>query len=291
MLVSVLLQANCNPYILGIKDTKPKKIDSQNTLVWSVSEDSWSVSELKDTLDLDKFTCKESAYFLVNNNEVSFEEAVHNKDIYNLKKGWNYLKSYKDGIDVLKTFKSISDIEFVYTYEPITKAWAGYSPDKKLRNKMYKTRILRLKYIEPNKGLYIYAKKALSLKVKSIEVNTACKKLIQSSEYHSLLDSGVKDGFSKSEDGSVFVQSRYFSHHKRGVYGDTRVIFIYPNIKTKKTADTKYGIAAPNIKLKYPKEFEGKNFFVYQYGKQKCYKGIFPSDIIPPYPTLTEIKN
>ena len=289
ILFSSIYASDCKLNVLGFENNSDyKNISLENMLVWNLSKDGWNVSNLINNKTIDQIPCKKSSYILINDNKILQNSLTKKKSTYSIKKGWNYISSYINGVDVIQTFKD-TDIEFVYIYEPRTKAWAGYSPNKKIRDKMYKTRILQLKSIEPDMGFYVYAKQNLSLKIKSIHINKACEKILQNKNHLSVIDSGTKETFS-STDNSVFLKSRYFSHHKKGIYSDSRVMLIYPKLDIKKSEEKKYGIAVPNIRLKYPKIYEEKNFYVYHYNEKKCYKGIFPSNVIPPYPALKEAK-
>ena len=288
---SYLYSFSCNLHILGLEKTSNyKNISNENMLQWSMSKDNWSVSKLINNKKIDELECNAQSYVLVNDNKVLKNSVEYKKNSYVLKKGWNHLHSYIDGVDIVESFKNNDDVEFVYTYEPITKAWAGYSPDKNIRNTMYKTRILKLKSIEKDIPFYVYSKRNTTINIETIDINEACKKIFKNSNYLSLIDSGIENAFKSNNEKSMYVKSRYFSHHKRGVYSDSRVLFMYPDLKHTRSTLKKYGIAVPNIRIKYPKEYEGKNFYVYQFNEKKCYKGIFPSDLIPPYPALKEVK-
>ena len=92
-----------------------------------------------------------------------------------------------------------------------------------------------------------------------------------------------------SKNQSLSIKTRYLTHHEKGIYNDTRVMLIYPNINTKGKATYRYGPASPKIAMKYAKEYEEKEFYIYDYKMRKCFKGYFPSMRIPPYPTLKEI--
>jgi hypothetical protein len=86
------------------------------------------------------------------------------------------------------------------------------------------------------------------------------------------------------------AKSRYFSHHEKGIYNDTRIVLIYPKLEAKTKRSYKYGPAMPKTFFEFSKEYEAKKFFVYDFKEQKCFEGIFPSMQIPPFPTLKEIK-
>lgn len=286
LLFPLSLFAN-NYYLLGSKQqSQNQTINSKNTIVWNKLGDEWSVSLPQETIELSKLDSSVESHVLINNNEVSYDVSSYSKEYYDIQKGWNYLPSHINGVDVNKTFFEHKDVEFVYVYEKRTEVWALYSPSKSIQDKMYETRLLLLKNIEPNIGFYVYAKKALKVKIRSIGINKSCQKIIATKEYDTLLSSGNTQGMVFNSEESMGVKSRYFSHHRRGVYDDTRVLFIYKKPHTKQKAVYKYGPALPKVQLKFSKEYEGETFYMYNYKNRSCYKGVFPSIKIPPLSSL-----
>jgi len=296
LLLSLFLSFNafakCTPYLLGSsKQTSNQVINTKNTLVWKTYNNRWNISKLQDRVDLNKISCKDKAYLLINNNEISYNTSNYDKDSYHLKRGWNYLQGHKDGVDIVKTFKKAIGVEFVYIYEDITEVWAGYSPQRHLENLMLDTRILSLKKIEPGKGFYVYSKKNIKVVIKNTKVKSLCRTLMMNDKYNYILDSGIDNAMTFNIDKTMGLGSRYKSHHIRGIYNDTRVMLIYPKELSKKNIELKkYGPAKPKIMMEFAKEYEGIKFYVFDYKVDKCYEGTFPSMKVPPFGSLREIK-
>lgn len=209
-------------------------------------------------------------------------------DRYMIKKGWNQFFTPKNGIDVIKTFQDISTVKFVLTYDKVSKLWAGFTLKQSVLKDIKK--MLLLKYLEPNIIFFILSDRDIMIAVKSNSINSICKKIMEDKKYSFIEDSGVDDKPTYSNDSSIAVMPRYRSHFTRGVYDDTRIVLIYPKIKTGKNTFQKYGPADPFILLKYAKEYEGKVFYIYDYLQDRCSKGIFPSKKMPPAPLLEELK-
>jgi len=230
------------------------------------------------------FSDKEKELFL---KELSSSSStLYTSKVYSLKKGWNKLRTPKDGIDTIQTFKDISKVKFVVTYDNISKLWAMYTNDKNYK----RDNLLFLKYLEPNITFFVLANKNVKVDIKSISINEACQKFIDNKLFDTIYDSGISKDIIANNNNTMSIQSRYYPHHKRGLYDDTRVVLIYPKINTKTKATLDYGPAKPKIKIKYAKEYENKSFYVYDYKLQSCYKGVFPSAKIPPFPILREVK-
>jgi hypothetical protein len=289
---SLSLQADCNSYtLLGSKQKFfNHKITTQNTIVWDNSNNNWSASQPLDKVDPKTYECQKSGYLLVNENEIPYKATPYTKDFYNLKKGWNTLVSHKDGIDILKTFSQYEAVKFVYVYDNMTKVWAGYSPDKKIQNSIFNTRILALKSIEPDLKFYVYTTKSIEVDIKTNALDSTCQKLVDDKRMDFLVDSGLDSDMVYNADKSMGLKSRYVSHYKRGIYDDSRVMLIYPKMKTKSKPDLKYGPAIPKTQMEFSKEYEGIVFFMYDYKQQKCYQGLYPSIKIPPFATLKQLK-
>ncbi|SFV63042.1 hypothetical protein MNB_SM-5-791 [hydrothermal vent metagenome] len=204
---------------------------------------------------------------------------------YKLKKGWNSFTTPKDGINVVKTFHDASKIKYILTYYPKGKLWAIYSPHKSFNDMLF------LKYLEPHITFFILAKKDTIVEIKSNKVDGICKSISENrKKYASVTDSGIQRDYRLSSDAKILLQSRYYSHHDRGIYNDTRVTLIYPRIESDTKKIFKYGPANPKIALKFPKAYEGKPFYVYDFKQTKCFMGYFPSERIPPFPMLKALK-
>ncbi len=217
--------------------------------------------------------------------ELSSSPSLYTLKTYNLKKGWNRLITPKDGVDVQETFKDISKITYVTTYDTKSKSWAIMS------NKEATLNMLFLKYLEPNITFFVLAKKDAIIEIKSNTLNSTCKAFVDDeSKYAYVMDSGIFKESTVSDDGNIALQSRYYSHHIRGIYDDTRVMLIYPKYKSDTKRGFKYGPANPKVAIKYPKVYEGKKFYLYDFKQEKCFMGIFPSMKIPPFAVLKEIK-
>ena len=199
---------------------------------------------------------------------------------YNLHKGWNRLLTNSEGVDVAKTF---SEDEVVVVYEPVTKVWASSQPTKEQ---------LYVKYIEPHMIFYVYATKAKKLKIESTHIDSVCQKLIDTKGFKLVLDSGLTKEATFSEDKTISLNSRYFSHYTRGVYNDTRIVMIYKELPTEvKKATYRYGPAEPKSMIHFAKEYEGKEFYMYDFYEKACYKGLLPSMKIPPFAVLQKLKS
>jgi len=210
---------------------------------------------------------------------------LHSSKNYNLHKGWNRLITPKNGVNVPKTFNDTSKIKYVVTYYETGKLWAIYAPSESFNNMLF------LKYLEPHITFFVLAKKATEVNIESNHINSSCEIFINDKKnYGSVTDSGISRTYSVSSDKIMALQSRYYSHHDRGIYNDTRVTLIYPKYKSDKKRTFKYGPAIPKIAIRFPKAYEGKSFYVYDYKLQKCYQGLFPSLKIPPFPVMKEIK-
>lgn len=286
------LSANCKSfYLLGSKEqTLKQQISSKNSLVWTQTKSKWTNSELKDALNLNTLECKERAFVLLNNNDISYAVASYEAGSYALKRGWNYLASPKNGLDVVKTFKNSVGVEFVYVYDKKTAVWAGFSPLKYLENKMLETRILQLKKIEPGIGFYVYATRNVKITIQNTPVTNICKILMSDDKYSFLTDSGKDETMKYNSDKTIGVYSRYFSHYRRGVYDETRLTLIYPKLKAQKSTMFRYGPAVPKSMLEYNKAYENTDFYMFDYKEGKCYKGTFPSMKTPPFSSLKEMK-
>ena len=232
---------------------------------------------------IDSFSLNEKKSLLKELNS-SFS-SLYNSKTYQLKKGWNALSTPISGVDVKKTF-DVSTIELVVVYDSKSKSLATYPSLSLEREK----EILFLKYLEPHVTFFVLAKSDTTVEIISTNINEFCKKIIDNSAYKHIISTITDKEASISEDKSISIKTRYLTHNELGIYDDTRVMLIYPKIETKTKAIYKYGPASPRIQIKYAKEYEEKNFFIYDYKKQTCNKGIFPSARIPPYPVLKEIK-
>lgn len=285
--LSSMLQAS---YILGTLDHKLPK-NSKNykySVVFSYNGSKWSASKpltkLPSLQQNDKFV-------LINNNNMNYKATNSTKEIYHYKKGWNSFTTTKDGLDILRTFQNATHVSFVFVYDKLSSVWAGFSPKKEILEQLMSTRILYLKDIEPNKQFFLYATAAGSVKIQSLTIDKMCQKILNSQQYIALRDSGNDASTHYSDDKSIGIQSRYFSHFRRGIYSDSRVILLYPKIKEMKNGEVKekYGPIKPKIVLHYCKAYENRYFYIYDYYEKSCFKGIFPSIKVPPFATLQKV--
>ena len=201
------------------------------------------------------------------------------KKPFRYEKGWNIFTSPKEGIDIPRTFRNKTGM-LVATYEPLTKVWAVF-PKPKGKNEIF------LDSIEGGVVFFVLTKDAGEIQLKSIPIAKPCSDIFHSDVYETLQDSGIDKSFAKNEKGTFFAESRYYAKHQKGVYQDTRIVVGIPKIEAKPTKYLyKYGPAIPKSYFLFTKEYEGKFFYVFSYHDKKCYKGIFPSQKIPPFPFL-----
>lgn len=212
--------------------------------------------------------------------------SIYNSKIYNLKNGWNKLDTPKNGIDVVKTFASVSQVQVVAAYDKVSNKWGVFTSEKMTDTK----RLLFLKYLEPNTTFFVLANSSVSINIKSIEPSGFCKNIMNNNNYAHLTSSAFNKEAVHNINRSISIKSRYATEHEIGIYNESREMLIYPKIDTKGKATYKYGPANPKAFLKYAKEYEEKVFYIYKYKTQKCYKGVFPSMRVPPYPILEEVK-
>ena len=288
-LVSTQLFSNCNSYFaLGAKNNRMDlNLQTPHTLLWQKKFGQWSLREVKNTQEVQ---CDEKeGYFLFNNDKISYETTSQKVVSYKIKRGWNKLKSHEDGVNIAKTFKN-NAILFVYVYDLTTKAWALYSPRSEIRSLAREHRLLELQSIEPNLKFYVYANKSLNVKIAPNKMNETCLALSKKEGYLTLVDSGLNSNVQKDETHKISLASRYAAHYRRGVYNGTRVALIYPKIDVESNNVFRYGPAIPKAQLSYPKEYEEKIFYMFDYKFNKCYEGVFPSMKVPPFGMLKELK-
>jgi hypothetical protein len=71
---------------------------------------------------------------------------------------------------------------------------------------------------------------------------------------------------------------------------DSKYMLIYKK-DTKISKSLKlYELISPRLRITYPKNYESSKFYLYDLGKKICFIGIFPSDKVPPFPVLHELK-
>jgi hypothetical protein len=280
------IQASCKDYkLLGADKNNLFNINSKDTTIWDMKNNTWSVSKPTDKLDDSK--CKSKGYILVNNNDYKYKTLLHPKNYYNVKKGWNYFTTPKDGVDVARTF---SDAEFVYVYDPRSQAWAGYSPKKDLMEKIRSTRILELKYIEPKRGFYVLSDKAMRVGVMSKLPSKQCQKIMQNKNFDVIYDSGIDPEFSYNAIKSIALKSRNYSHTRKGVYNDSRIAIMTPKVKLSKDKKVyKYGPAIPRMMIHFNKAYQERDFYAYDFLEESCVKGYFPSKQKPPASVLKKL--
>ena len=221
--------------------------------------------------------------------ELQNSSSFHKTKTYMLKRGWNTLTTPKDGVLVPQTFNT-SKVELVVAYDKTSKLWATFSNYSNLiAPNMKDEKILFLKYLEPNTKFFVLAKSPTTIEIKSIEVSETCKNIMNDSRYDYIISSVLDLQPIVSKDNSITLKSGYFTHHEKGFYNETRVMLIYPKLKTKNKAIYKYGPAFPKVAIKYAKEYEEKEFYIFDYKNNQCHKGLFPSKRVPPYPRLKSI--
>jgi hypothetical protein len=290
LLLTIYIQADCKDYkLLGAKNENQKNISTQDTIKWDISAGEWSVSQPFKSLTLNQDACKDRGYILINDNSVKYKTLLHHKNYYDLKKGWNYFSTPKEGVDVARTF---SDAEFVYVYDARSKAWAGYSPKKELMDKIKSTRILELKYIEPKRGFYVLSNKAVRTEISSKLANEQCQKIMNDKNFDVIYDSGIDADFSYNGIKSIALKSRNHSHMRKGVYNDSRVAIMTPKIKklSKNKKAKKYAPAIPKMMIHFNEAYADHEFYAYDFLNETCHKGFFPSKKRPPAPMMKKIK-
>lgn len=286
--ISTILSAS-SMKALGLSDSYNKTntiLEYENAIVWTQKDNNWSVSEPLKSVNLKNYN---NGYVLLNSSTEDFKVKAYEKNYYQLKKGWNYIASPKDGIDIVKSFESLENIEFVYVYDKPSQAWAGYSPKISLQKKMANTRILSLKFIEPGLGFYVYALEDTKVNIYTTQINQQCQKAIDQG-FEVIIATGRDKEMVFDKNKTIGIESRYKPHYRQGVYNDSRVAMIYKDMKSSSKKLLHYGIVQPSILLSYSKEREDSYFFVYDYLFQECYLGAFPSQKIPPFSSLKKIK-
>lgn len=220
--------------------------------------------------------------------EILLLTSTFSKDVSHIKKGLNIFQSPPNGIDVKKTFQNHAEIILVCAFDPSSKKWAYFSPSAYNPND---AQALSLKYLEPNVKYYVFASKSSNLMIYANMMNEQCLGLLHSGKYNFFVNSIFDNKAAVTQDKSLALQTRYLTNYEKGMYDDTRVALLYPKIHTHLDHKRvyKYGPAIPKIALAFVKEYEGKVFYVYDYKFGKCYKGVFPSIKIPPFPILKEL--
>lgn len=283
-------EASSKPFYLGLDEEPSSIVKFKNTVVWNKSANTWTTQAPKSDLSSLTLNSQKISYLLVNNNKKSYKAKIYNENFYKLKKGWNYLRSHKDGVNVIKTFENIKDVKFVYVYDRLSRAWAGYSPSDELQKKIESTRIISLKDIEPGLGFYVYAENEIRVSIYTNKIEGFCKKYLNTQKYTQLVSTGLDSISQYDNEKTLSLLSRYRTHHKRGIYNESRVSIFYEKLQVKSAPLLKYGPARPKAFLEYAKEYEEKVFYMYDYKYRKCYEGVFPSKKIPPFASLKELK-
>lgn len=283
-------EASSKPFYLGLDEEPSSVVKFKNTVVWNKLGATWVTQTPQDNLDIRTLNSKSQSYLLVNNDQKSYKTKVYSTPFYNIKRGWNYLSSHKDGVNVVKTFKSIPDVKFVYVYDRVSEAWAGYSPSSEIQKKIKLTRILSLKDIEPEHGFYVYSDNDVRVSIYTNKIEGVCEKYLNSSKYRQLISTGLDSTGTYDNKKTLSLLSRYRTHYKRGVYDDSRVSIFYEQLQVKNAPLLKYGPARPKAFFKYAREYEEKVFYMYDFKYHKCYEGVFPSNKIPPFASLKELK-
>jgi hypothetical protein len=209
-------------------------------------------------------------------------------DNYRVDKGWNRLLTPLNGVDIVKTF-SHAEVSYVYLYDDISQAWAGYSPNTTLPKTIESTPTLTLKYVEAYHYIYVYADKKSTIEIKSTQINSQCQEKIERG-YEQILASAFNYETNSSKNSSLSIRSRYKPHYRKGLYNDTRTLLLYKKLKSASKKVFHYGPANPPILLNYAREYEGQHFYIFDYFTKECYEGIFPSKRVPPFPTLKRLE-
>ena len=248
-----------------------------------------SSQEISKNFHSSHFWEKKRASLLKQQTALNFQTTLHQGEEYTLKKGWNRLSSPKDGIEVQKSFK---DIEVVFIYDTRSQLWAGYTPNQMLMKKMQEAQILQLKYIEPHQEFYVLSPKKQEISIISEIPNAQCQALIKNENYEVLADSGLDDAFTFNDAKSIGLRSRYYSHTRKGVYNDSRVMIIVPKLQKLSTNKEykKYGPAIPKMMLHFNEAYAEKVFYAYDFLEESCRKGKFPSYKTPPAPVMQKVK-
>ena len=292
-LFAISLEAQANRYyLLGATSQNITKISQINSIVWNYDAKKWSVSSPLKSVDISTLNYKKDGYILINNNSKNDYQPLKRGNTYIIHKGWNYFNTPKDGIDIVKSFHKIENIQFIYSYDKVSKVWAGYSPHKELQMKMASTRILNLRYIEPHRGFYIYASQTLRVKIEATVINKQCQSILDKG-YSLLIATGIDKKAVYNSEKTLSIKSRYASHYRRGIYNDSRVALIFDTAKASLKSSNKlnkYGPVNPSVIIEYDKSLENSWFFIFDYFQKECYRGIFPSKKIPPFSTLQKIE-
>ncbi len=182
-------------------------------------------------------------------------------------------------IDVKKTFNN-RDIAKVELYDKVSKKYAQYPfiKDK-----------LQLNEIENGVEFYVYAKKNIDIKLHIEVPSKVCQNLMDNKKYNYLEDSGIDKKATIDQKSNIAISSRYYSNQLKGKYTNTKVVLIYPNIKTTSKMKYKYGPGLPKVIINYSKEYENKKFYIYDFFEKGCFQGYFPSVKMPPFRELRRI--
>jgi len=218
-------------------------------------------------------------YIEKNKNSLSVIN-LRNKTI-NLKKGLNSINNKFTTIDVVKSFKNEKDIQAI-VYDDISKKYAIYPF---INDKQY----LKLKAIEKGVKFYIYITKDMKISFRRPSISKVCQKKFLDKKYSFIYDSGIDKVATINKNKSIGINSRYYSNHFRETYDDTTVFLIYPKINKTSKMKYKYGSAIPTMQVFYSKEYENKKFYMYDFLRDSCYEGIFPSMNFPPLKELRKI--
>jgi hypothetical protein len=211
----------------------------------------------------------------------------------NLKNGFNsFINKNNKTIDVQKTFNN-KYIKEVIVFDEITKQYAKYPFSN---NKKY----LQLKAIEKNVKYKVYSSENTKLTLIYKNISNRCQELLEDTKYfnnkynkfyNTLEDSGIDRKESKIIKDKISISSRYYSNQLKGIYGDSKVILIYPNLETKikSNLEYQYAPALPKVIIKFSKEYKNKKFYIYDFFQNGCYEGYFPSKQIPPFRELRKV--
>jgi len=201
--------------------------------------------------------------------------------VYHIDKGWNYLLTPKEGLDIIAMFENIDSIKKIYLTDKNSKIIASYPKSKKIL----------LKFLEENNYFYLYSTKSFILKINSTSISDKCQEIINGKKYKVLLSSAFDGKLQYHQDDAIGVRTRYIPNFKKNSITDTRILLIYPKVKNVTyKALFKYSPILPYVFLNFAREYEGKHFYIFDYYQKMCYQGLFPSPKIPPFATLRSLQ-
>jgi len=200
-----------------------------------------------------------------------------------LHKGLNTLSLHtRDAVDVVATFQPFKKKIQLKMYDTLTQTWGYYPP-------LTPHKGATLAFIPPKREFFIFTPKPLRVTLHFHTMKEGKCTTLQSS-MQTLLDQGDDTNYTFSPKHDIAVASGYLTHHQHQKFSDNRVMLFYTQLQGEKHASYRYGSAIPKVAFKFAKQYEGKIFYLYSYYDDTCYKGVFPSQKIPPFPFLKKMK-